>query len=177
VKKLCVQITLIIVLLAPVLVTYSVLQYHKHQVKRSVKRQIIQGIDRVQLVALKFHKDEITTQLSWKHSKEFEFRGEMYDIVDTEFRGDSIVYYCWWDHEETQLNKKLDKLAAQVWNSEPLQQKHNHHLSNFLKSLYFDHSVSSECVCGVEQKGEIGFESHFFFHLAFAPPSPPPQKI
>ena len=176
-KKLSIQITLIIVLLAPVLVTYSVLEYHKHQVKRSVKRQIIQGIDRVQLVALKFHNDDITTQLSWKHSKEFEFKGEMYDIVEAEFRGDSIVYYCWWDHEETQLNQKLEKLAAQVWDSDPLQKNQNQHLSNFLKTLFHENSHTSECECGDEQKGQIGFKSDFFYHLSSAPTSPPPQKM
>ncbi len=55
------------------------------------------------MVRLKFSKTEITTKLNWKHSKEFEFNNQMYDVVDKVVTRDSIRYWCWWDFKETEI--------------------------------------------------------------------------
>ena len=81
------------------------------KVKKSVKKTITEHIDKNLLVRLSFNKDEIT-KLKWEHSKEFEHKSEMYDIVHKEIKSDSIIYWCWLDNEETQLEKSLNILIA-----------------------------------------------------------------
>ncbi len=83
------------------------------KVKKSVKKTITEHIDKNLLVRLSFNKDEIT-KLKWEHSKEFEYKSEMYDIVHKEIKSDSIVYWCWLDNEETQLEKSLNILIAKT---------------------------------------------------------------
>lgn len=103
---------------------------------------MIAGLDDSELVLLRFHKTAINTDLRWKHSREFEYQGQMYDIVKAHESGDGIFYYCWWDYEETQLNRKLSSLVTMAWGSNPA---HNHtrlRLLSFYVSLYFNPLLS-----------------------------------
>ena len=86
------------------------MQQRRHTVKKEIKRKLIKGVNQEELVLLKFSIEDSKTKLKWKHAREFSFEGEMYDVVSTEIKSDSIFYRCWWDHEETALSKKLDKL-------------------------------------------------------------------
>lgn len=86
------------------------MQQRRHVVKKEIKRKMIKGIDDEELVLLKFSIKDSKTKLKWKHAREFFFEGEMYDVVSHEIKSDSIYYRCWWDHEETALSKKLDRL-------------------------------------------------------------------
>lgn len=135
--KRIISISLLLLLLLPVAVTVSWLNMEKHLVRKSIKRKIISGIDKSELVALTFHKNEINTTLKWKHSKEFEYKGQMYDIVETSIGSDSIQYWCWWDFEETQLNKKLDNLLASAWNQHPPKNEKHQLLFEWMEDFYF----------------------------------------
>ncbi len=45
-----------------------------------VKTRILAGVGKNQMVRLSFTALATKTQLRWEHSKEFEYKGEMYDI-------------------------------------------------------------------------------------------------
>ena len=77
-------------LIAPAVVTYSWLQQRKRVVKKEVKWKMIVGIDKSELVLLKFSKAAMASKLKWKHAKEFEFNNQMYDIGDKVVSKDSI---------------------------------------------------------------------------------------
>ena len=51
---------------------------------------MIAGIDKKELVFFEFSHTENQQKLKWKHSKEFEFNGEMYDVVKKITSTDSI---------------------------------------------------------------------------------------
>lgn len=131
------SIILFLVLVGPMGLTYTWLQYQKKQVKREIKWKIANDLDRDELIQLKFSTKEIKTKLRWKHSKEFEYNGDMYDIVTSESRGDSIIYWCWWDNKETQLNKHLTHLVLQTLNQNDQNQNQNWHLQKIIKTLYY----------------------------------------
>lgn len=92
----------------------SYLKWEKKIIKREIKHKIIAGIDKNELVKLEFGYDELKN-LRWEHSKEFEYNGEMYDIVETEIKKEKVIYYCWWDNEETKLNRQLNNLLNIAW--------------------------------------------------------------
>lgn len=52
-------------------------------------------------------------EFKWHEPHEFEYRGQMYDIIHQETHGDTIWYYCYWDQAETKL---LNDLAEYVSN-------------------------------------------------------------
>ncbi len=140
-----------------------------------MKWKMIAGIDINELVLLKFTEAESQSQLRWEHSMEFEYKGQMYDIVKKEIKGDISYYWCWLDHEETKLNRQLDSLVAQVlWNNPQRQEKQNK-LIEFFKKLYsesntklFASSVGSEVIYFCCNKDSTS--------VYLTTPVPPPRK-
>ncbi|PTB91022.1 hypothetical protein C9994_16285, partial [Marivirga lumbricoides] len=111
--KVFASISLFIILFAPGLITYSWLSHQKRAVKHEVKWKMIAGMDKNELVLLKFTSEEAKV-LKWEHAKEFEYQNEMYDVVEQQTIGDTTYYWCWWDHEETALNKQLSLLVVKA---------------------------------------------------------------
>lgn len=105
-------------------------------VKKQVKKQMIAGLDKSELVLLCFSKHDAQTLLRWEHDKEFEFRGQMFDVVETREQGDFIFYHCWLDHAETHLNKQLAQLVSGLWESHPSKREAQKRLMDFLDLLF-----------------------------------------
>ena len=97
---------------------------------------IIAGMNKEHLVLLTFSLAETETVLSWHHSREFEFEGEMFDIVETEIFGDSVFYWCWHDKEETGINRQIDDLVANALSSDPQKREQQQRFTSFLKIQY-----------------------------------------
>lgn len=161
-------------LIAPVVATFTFLQYQKKQVKREVKWKMIVGIDKDELVFLKFTNEEIQTELRWEHSKEFEYNGQMYDIVEKSIQVDTIYYWCWWDHEETKLNKQLDGLLAKVLGNNPQRQEKKSQLADFFKKLFHENQKTHLAKVSKHRIDHF-FYSEDFASIYHAPPFPPPR--
>ena len=122
--------------MAPAAVTYIWLQHRKAVVRKEVKWKMIAGIDKSELVYFQFSQKESKKKLKWKHSKEFEFNGEMYDVVKKITSSNSIQYWCWWDHEETKLSKQLSKLLVGAFQSDVPSKDKKQQIVSFYKSLF-----------------------------------------
>jgi hypothetical protein len=131
---------LLIVLIFPVSGTLTWMYFNKLQIKKSVKRAIIHGVPDHQLNLILITKKE-RHLLHWKHSKEFEYLGEMYDIVRQESWGDTTHYWCWWDKEETNLNQYINTLAYGFIDKSLERKSKLENLFEFLKSFYFEPQV------------------------------------
>lgn len=136
---------------------------------------MIEGLNREDLVLLKFTESETRSVLIWKHSKEFEFRGQMYDIVEAEHRGDSVYYWCWWDHEETRLNKQLNELVAHAMGKNQASKENSRRIIDFLKILYYKESSSfliatHELICK-----DLWASQPIYHSIGKSPPAPPPK--
>jgi hypothetical protein len=168
-------ILLFLCFVAPLASTFIFLSIQKKQVKKEIKWKIIAGIEKEELVLLKFTEAEKLTQLKWKHSKEFEYKGEMYDIVETSIKGDTIYYWCWWDFEETKLNKQLDNLVSLAFGNNPKKQENQQRLQQFFKSLYFSESIEKHSIaCFHLNKLHYNY-SEFYQTIVYSPPIPPPK--
>lgn len=116
--------------------TYLYLNHQRYQIKREVKWKIIEGIDKSELVLIKLTKSEAKEKLDWEHSKEFEYLGEMYDVVEFEETTDSVKYWCWWDHEETALNQDLAQVVNNLIGNHPDKKEKEEKLITFYQSLF-----------------------------------------
>ncbi len=57
------------------------------------------------LVRLGFTRSGINRKVRWEHPREFEFEGQMYDVIAIDTLGDSLFVQCWLDLEETRLKQ------------------------------------------------------------------------
>ena len=57
--------------MAPVAMTYTVFQFQKKKIKKEIKRRMIAGMDRDELILLSFSSIDRLNKLEWEHSKEF----------------------------------------------------------------------------------------------------------
>ena len=172
------SILLLFILFVPFPATFFWLEYQKSMVKHEVKWRMIEGLEKEELVLLKFTKEEAQNKLRWEHSREFEYNGQMYDIVDTQIKGDTLYYWCWWDHEETVLNKKLDELMAKAFGHDPQQRKSQSQLQRYLKSFFWPVAFQWEASNPEKplHKPYYNYRDHYA-SLYLVPQKPPPQIV
>ena len=135
-------ILLIFTLTLPFSSTYIYFKQRQYVIKKSVKRQIKRGVSEKDLVLLKIPlwlENTENEQFERIHSKEFRYKGEMYDIVRSENHGRETWYYCIWDKEETALFAQLNELFEKAWGNDRSQQQTNERLNQFLHSIFDNH--------------------------------------
>jgi hypothetical protein len=168
-------ILLLIVLVVPVLITYYWLQHRKLVVRHEIECRMIEGIDKNELLLLKFTREEFLTELKWEHFREFEYDGQMYDVVKTGEKGDTLYFWCWLDHDETRLNRELAGLVTRAYRDDPQKKEKQEQLHSYFKSLYCSKlfnwniiatspEVRGSCIC-----------IQIFSSLSIPPPKPPPR--
>lgn len=168
---------LLLCLTLPFLGTYTWLKMEKRKVKKTIKWRMIDGMDKSELVLLKFTKEEAEAELEWEHSREFEYNGQMYDVVEKNEVGDTTYYYCWWDHEETKLNRQLSELVANAMGKNPLNKEKQERLTNFIKNLFLKNHFDKQAL---QLSGEetIHPSAHITYSsFRFSPPTPPPEVV
>jgi hypothetical protein len=170
------SILFLIAIIAPAVGTYTFLQVQKAHVKRAIKRKMIAGINRDELVHLKFSAAEHNNLLRWEHEREFEYNGEMYDVVAREWCGDSVQYWAWWDYEETQLNRQLKQLVKGHLSKDKTTKENAERLFEFMKLLY----CQDNALLLLEQ---YNLDNSCFINKRkfppnryLEPPKPPPQS-
>lgn len=153
----------------------------KHELKvtkREVKRQIIAGLDDSELMNFKFSKSDAGICLKWKHSKEFEFNAEMYDVVKSIVKGDTIIYTCWWDNNETKLNKQLAHLMDDIIGSNRQNKENQKRLVSFYQKLFHENTLNIFGIHTINTTNlYCSFNNIIYSLSATAPPVPPPEKV
>lgn len=163
-------------LAAPLLAGYGCLQYEKMLVRKAVKQQLLAGMESSDLVLLKFTQTEAQSSLRWEKAHEFEYRGQMYDIVRSETRGDTIYYHCYWDHAESKLNQQIKKLVAQGLEKDPVNQENQLKLIQLYKSLFPCEAADWQCVAAnVEPMPPYPVAATPTLRGLQPPPLPPPE--
>jgi hypothetical protein len=168
-------IFLVSVLTFPFWGTYSFFHFERNKIRKEVDKKIEAGIDKTQLLVLAFTLEETRTLLTWKHSREFVYQGQMYDIVEQTSAEDSVFYTCYLDDKETRLGLNKEKLIAKALGQDPTRKSQSDKLTNFLKTVFSQDVFAWNPF--PPQASDIHF-SFFVFHFSFftqAPPSPPPE--
>jgi hypothetical protein len=169
------SLVLCCVLVDPVVVALTWLHYQKTSVKREVYRQILAGIDKDDLILLKFSIEEARTQLRWEHAHEFEYNRKMYDVVERQMLGDCVYYWCWPDHRETMLKMRLDELTAQTFGKDYRIRDYNERLLSLLMSLYGPVFFNWQGFTPAALNQPVGSWFDAYVSITIQPPSPPPE--
>jgi len=155
-----------------------VLQWQKKLVRREVKSMINVGLKDPDLLKFTFAKKDINTLLKWEKKDEFEYFGQMYDIVRSNESKDSITYMCWKDDNESAIKKKLNTLSEIVWHKNSNNKNHNERKSDFYKTLICPDQWSMVHHWSFKASDKIKpiSPSNIFFNSFLKGPiSPPPE--
>ncbi|GIV32491.1 MAG: hypothetical protein KatS3mg031_0026 [Chitinophagales bacterium] len=173
-NKRVMPLFLIAVLTFPVAGTYGWLKMQMRQVRREVKRKIMQGISRDNLVRWEFTKDTAETLLHWKDNNEFEYKGRMYDVVFREETARYVILWCWPDDEETMLNQQLSHLVTQLLGQSYRGRTTMKQPEHFFSDFFLTQGMLYIALLGVYDIRPILvlFPSVLVEHV---PPSPPPE--
>lgn len=170
-----VGILLLLTSILPFVGIIGVYKYQQLSIRHKAKQHILSVTDRSDLVFFRFQKNDVE-KLEWERSDEFEFEGNMYDVVETYQKGDSIYYWCWPDKQETALNRQLDRLLADLFEQDETRKNTSHTFLLLIKTPFINWAESTY----------IATKSTTIFRIAdrqslpsifSAPPVPPPQKV
>ena len=152
------------------------MEYAREEVREQVKESILEGIPGDELVSFHFSKEEAEL-LDWEHEKEFEYHGEMYDVVERVETSDSLHLLCFWDQEESHIKQQIRYLTQLLWQGDPLNKESQTRLLDFQKTLICQ-SIS------LDDKGTSWLALSSAYKRCLipdtrynAPPFPPPQLI
>jgi hypothetical protein len=168
-------IFLIALLVLPAWGTYLFLHALKNQAKSEAMALVSKKEMEADLVTLKFGKEE-TASLRWEHPGEFEYQGQMYDIMDTRTTADSVIYKCYADHKESRINKAIARTLAGAAGKHHDQQNKNRNLLDFFRISYIPATKGS--ISSTLPQLSI---QHSTFKIQNStlnppqPPSPPPK--
>jgi len=174
-KNRIISILLLFTIAAPLVATYSVINLKKFHHQQQIIKYIVPNLQPKHLIVIKISKADSHQQLRWKHDKEFEYNRQMFDIVNIETKGDTLVFTCFADNAETQLNKTIIEFVDLALGNDSRNQNENTiRLFNFLKSLYFsDLFFWKPIVCN--SNTNIFFYNDICKTHTQNPPIPPPE--
>ncbi len=138
---------------------------------------MIAGLEKSELIELKFPNDQLDGELRWEHSKEFEYRGQMYDVASKFVMGDTTIFYCWWDHEETALNKKLRSLVQLAMGQRQHNQNQQNQLRLFMSTLFYSIPNEWKVYTQIASKGYFAAKLCYWTDVNPSDPTPPPEVV
>lgn len=104
---------LVLILVLPFWVGYLGLSWQKKAVRRSVKAALAQQLDEEELQLWRLSPAQARA-LEWEDNKEFEHQGQRYDVVRMAFQDGQVLIWCWWDHEESAIERRLEQLVRRA---------------------------------------------------------------
>lgn len=167
----------LLLILDPGLGKFLWLQHRKETIKREVAKEIQRGLEKEQIIVLKFSLEELRTKIKWRGAKEFEFNHELYDVVDSASEDDKILFWCWRDQEETKIEKEID---AAIFHSLKNQDKSliSQEGSNSTPRIYLFSPSGHLCVARPGLFSPLYISAYqATYSLNHQPPSPPPRWL
>jgi len=151
------------------------LQNQKSWIKREIKHRILKGIDKKDLVLLNFDSSS-KNSIKWDGKDEFEFKGQKYDVVDTEIHQNSISYWCYADHKESKLDRKINKLLSFAVEHHQRHRESSKRMIKFYKSFYFSTPKTLNYFIN-SNTGELQFYQNLYQSIDMIISTPPPKRM
>lgn len=160
----------------PLLTSYGWLSFQQFEVRHEMKSLIMSGLDDDELILMKFSQVETQLELAWEHSREFEYRGEMYDVVRTDSIGDSMYYWCIWDVEESTVKKKIRDLIMIALGQNQTDSNTRDYVIQLLRNLFLQQILSFEII-NREIPDSYMIKPTLAFSSRYLIPGVPPPRI
>lgn len=165
------------VLALPFVLPFGWLTGRLFVVREGVSRRLEEGSRIDSLCRLSFQTAELSRVLVWEHSREFRFQGRMYDVVQSEIRGDSTIFWCHPDVIETSLRREIRNLLVRALGDGNEQiPSPVRHLAQFYWMLVPPAALKPAMLTGFPGSHRPAWEIERLPRgVADSPPSPPPR--
>jgi hypothetical protein len=118
-----------------------VFKVKQQAIRKEIKHLIKNGVPQNELFAIEFNSSN-KLDFDWKHSREFSYKGNMYDIVRTDTINQStFLFYCVNDIQEKQLFANLDKMVSSCFSEQSQQTDKQIDFSQLLTLKYLAPNV------------------------------------
>ena len=158
----------------PLLLLFLVLKSQILAVRESVDEKYEEGFESDRIQTFRFTQREIRENLRWEHDREFEYKGQMYDVIERKTIDGLIMLTVYADHEETELKLKM----AHLLHENPDEAEDEKIRSDFHFQLFQSASESwspnpffyqSKPLNSIPLKTQLSRNS--------SPPTPPPDSV
>ena len=165
---------LLFALTGPILATYTIIRIRREMVRSEVREEVTKGIPRENLVLIRVARTDMEKEVLWKDDHEFEYHGEMYDIVESETEGDTLVFWCLPDHKETSLNIRISELLGRRLMNNQQQRNDQKRMAGLLKLQF---TKPSHHLITIPEVASRRLSGHLISYRSrtVPPPSPPPE--
>lgn len=173
--KATVATILLALLLLPFGGSYLFLGLEKSKAKKQAAVAMANVENPVEIIELAISKADIKTDVRWEHAREFEYKGQMYDIIDQKEKGDTIYFNVYWDKLETMVNHKLNELIALHLKGKSDQNDDSQLVVSLFKAIYLSPDFQTKAL-GRPIMVSPNFEYfNFYTPLTLGFEGPPPR--
>lgn len=150
----------------------------QYSIRQDVKNLIKNGAP--DSLKYDFYLDELESDpagVTWIHSKEFRYKGEMYDILDQSTVNGRVLLHCIHDVKESGLFAELDRMVNFQLSANSHQHHHQNQLLKWFHNLYL--LTLRDLRFQKPDNLDSTFPVYLFFTLEFhfTPPTPPPKQL
>ncbi|MEZ4773780.1 MAG: hypothetical protein R3D00_11405 [Bacteroidia bacterium] len=175
-RKNIISVFLLLCLFAPFLGIYTLLHLQKFFLRKEIKHHLLTLSEHQDLVEISLSHAQASL-LHWPEPDEFEFEGQMYDVVSQEMHKDTVVYWCWPDKEESRLNQRLSYLVNHASGHNPIRQKNQQRLIHFFHTLFRSERFTWHLQNRERAKNPEVFSPLIYCSVCLSPPIPPPETV
>jgi hypothetical protein len=101
----------------------------------------------------------------------------MYDIVEKEVKGDTTLYWCWLDNEETKLNRQYEELVFYALECNPINQENKKQIAKFFKIPFLSEPTEKTAIAFQEINNIYLYDQNFYQSVSSSPADPPPKIV
>jgi hypothetical protein len=155
---------------------YFYLHLEKKKIRKEVKEGILGGLSDSKLVKFELTEAQANLYFTWIHSREFKFKERLYDIVRQSVVGDTLIYWCWPDDQETQIEDRINTLVKRTLAHEHQDKENRQSLTKIFKLVFIANEQHWNGTTSYK------FNNHTYeypqqkIHAFYiSPPVPPPQ--
>jgi hypothetical protein len=98
---------------------YAILSYERYEIREKVEQKLLNSLKKSELICIVENAENLSKIIWERPEKEFEFEGNLYDVVYSENILGITHYYCLSDKDETKLEAKIDKLLENQTEKSP----------------------------------------------------------
>lgn len=156
---------------------FAVFKAMQFNVKKQIKTAIKQGVPESELASFRLPSNRILQEkmgIRWKEDHEFSYKGNMYDVVNTQTDGDFVILKCINDTQEKTLFAGLENQVKSTMNTEQTKSKTLNILQKFNLLYYTQKTLHLE---KTQNEFQFAFKFHpaYYYNLNQDVITPPPQ--
>lgn len=144
--------------------------------KEYVRNNMLSDISEEEKCILQFSIHDAKNNLHWEKPDEFEYKGEMYDVISSKQIRDSVIFICYHDKKESRLKESYAELLINSFGND-LQKEQQSRIKIFFNVLYLPAGISDLPATFESTAQTRSTTRELLNKFRQKPPAPPPKSL